>query len=410
MAWRIDEPLVRAELDNRVQGIVTGTLWFLGLDQPVILKLEGNAWRDLAGRFIRITNPTPKPGTLPMDSLALRQDGVVGDITASSKVKVPDVPMEEFIAGYKSGRTFTFHWANSLYLEWFSLRNGRVVIESADYTLEVVGEATWEMNEAEEIEQRKANEQAMTGFMDRMLGAFHAAHEPLADESDNKPTSEVEAEADAENARMNQLLDRISARLDREGHEGDNYERIMEEEREKLRIERGEPEPEPLTPEQEAERARWIEEVNKAAQEALEEMERNPPKEREDHPLVRACSDLGVRLYRETKRNRWTSENDSSEHPIQEIIFGVQNAGAKMAGALNRDEDEEWPPEPLFAGDTLVRLKKARTSLRDALSGLDSADEQQLADAKWRSQTRAEIKAILTQVEQLIREVRSGLE
>ncbi len=39
------------------------------------------------------------------------------------------------------------------------------------------------------------------------------------------------------------------------------YERIYEEEREKIRQERGEPEPEPLTPEQEAEQAAWIEEM-----------------------------------------------------------------------------------------------------------------------------------------------------
>ena len=46
-------------------------------------------------------------------------------------------------------------------------------------------------------------------------------------------------------------------------------------------------------------------------------------------------------------------------------------ASAKLAGALNRGScDEEWPPPPIFAGDTLVRLKKARGFLRDALAAL----------------------------------------
>ena len=51
---------------------------------------------------------------------------------------------------------------------------------------------------------------------------------------------------------------------------------IYEEEREKLRKERGEPEPEPLTPEQEEERNAWIDEMNRVAEEALREMEEHP--------------------------------------------------------------------------------------------------------------------------------------
>ena len=124
MAWRIDEFLVKAELDNRIRGRVTGTLWFAGKENPVTLDLKGNPWRDLAGHKITVTNPSPKP--FDRDGFADEQMGVVGDITASRKVRVPDCPMEEFLAGYKTGRKFTFHMANCLYLEWFSERNGRV--------------------------------------------------------------------------------------------------------------------------------------------------------------------------------------------------------------------------------------------------------------------------------------------
>lgn len=407
MAWRIDEPLVRAELDNRTKGRVTGMLWFAGRDRPVTLKLEGNPWRDLAGHRVLITNPAPK--TADLSRFADLQAGVVGDITASRKVKMPDGPMEEFLAGYKSGKTFTFHWANSLYLEWFSESNGRVVIESADYRIELDGPPSWQMTESEEDAQRKANQEAITRFMERLVGAAGPAPAGNEEEAD-RPTSRTEAEADAEAARMDLLMDRVQARLEREGRAEADFERIMDEERSRLRRERGEPEPEPLTPEEEAERSAWVEEMNAAAEEALEEM-KGEPVDLPDHPLVELCSELGVRLHHDAKNNRWIPEGASPEHPFYEIEHGVQFASAKLAGALNRSSrEQEWPPDPLFAGDTLVRLKKARRYLKDALAGLDAADEQRLADMEWRSRTRREIGAILARVEQLIREVRSALE
>ena len=97
MAWRIDEQVVRGEIDNRTRGRVTGRIWLLGRDEPVELDLQGNPWRDLAGHVLRFNNPEPVPADL--HGLVSRQEGVTGDITASRKVKVPDVPMEEFLAG-----------------------------------------------------------------------------------------------------------------------------------------------------------------------------------------------------------------------------------------------------------------------------------------------------------------------
>jgi len=35
------------------------------------------------------------------------------------------------------------HWGNSLYLEWHSARNGRVVIEATDYELTIEPEPAW---------------------------------------------------------------------------------------------------------------------------------------------------------------------------------------------------------------------------------------------------------------------------
>ena len=129
MAWRIEDSVVRGEIDNRVRGHVTGRIWFAGRPDPIELKLMGNGWRDLAGRRLEFTNPEPTPGDL--DGLALLQQGTVGDFTASRKVKVPEIPMDQIGEYYAARKPFPWHWGNSLYLEWFSERNGRVVISQA---------------------------------------------------------------------------------------------------------------------------------------------------------------------------------------------------------------------------------------------------------------------------------------
>ncbi len=174
MAWRIDEAVIRGEIDNRLRGRVTGRIWFAGRAEPVALDLAGNCWRDLAGRRLEFANPEPQPG-LP-ESFAARQTGSTGDITASRKVKVPDIPLDQIGEYYAARKPFPWHWGNSLYLEWFSARNGRVVIESASYVLKIVGDPAWEMTPEQETEQRKANGEAITGFMNELTEA--AADEP----------------------------------------------------------------------------------------------------------------------------------------------------------------------------------------------------------------------------------------
>ena len=408
MAWRIDKSVIRGEIDNRVQNRVTGRIWFVGLDAPVELDLTGNPWRDLAGHVIKFTNPNPKTGKL--DGFAAAQDGRVGDMTASRKVKVPEIPIEEVMRLAKAGKKWPWHWANSLYLEWFSERNGRVVIESTDFTIEIDSEAAWVMDEEIERQQHEENATSMVDFMN-LLGRAVANHDSADDdpEHDDEPQSRSEAEAEAEAAYMDKLLDRVEARIEREKNvENIDFEKIHEEEREQLRREMGlPPDPEP-TPEQEEEDRRRIEEMNAAAEEAMRELEAEKwkgPKERKRPELVARAFEFGLRLHDQIEPLLPT--NPPQEHPLIEMASGIQIASAKLAGALGNEEDEEdWPPDPVFAGNTLVRLKKARSALRDARYGLDSADEEQLGPQSWRVETRREIQTLLDRVQQLIDEVR----
>ncbi len=401
----------------------------MGREEPVTLNLEGNAWRDVAGHVLRFSNPTPKAGD-PDDltHFAAVQHGVVGDITASRKVKVPECSMDELMEYYKARKPFPWHWGNSLYLEWHSEFNGRVLIESAHYTLELDSTATWSMTEAEEEAQREANGRAIMAFTERLSGvsadelAAGAELEDNGEGEDDDDETEAEAQADAEQARMDLLLDRVQARIERARDAGEepDFERIMGEERERLRLDRGEPEPEPLTPEEEAERAAWIAEMNAITEEAQAEVGADSWKRAEGaddpdeddrwHPLVERCNGFGERMRKAVEAHRWLTATDAAEHPLRELLNGVMIAGGKLAGALGSAEDaEEWPPEVLFAGSVLVRLKKAREHLRDALAGLAAADEQGLADTRWRAEARREVTEILHDVRRLIAEVRAVL-
>ncbi len=411
MAWRIDEQVIRGEIDSRTRGHVRGRLWLVGRERPVLLELDGNPWRDLAGHVLRFSNPDPKPGNL--DGLTEMQVGAAGDITASRKVKVPDCSMDELMEFYAARQPFPWHWGNSIYLEWFSKTNGRVVIESATYQLELDPVAAWSMTEAEETGQRQANAGAMTDFMGQLGMALAESQNEEEEEDEDAPRSSAEKEADDEDARMNLLLDRVTARLEREGHQEGEFERIYQEERQRLRSERGELEP-TATPEQQAERDAWIEEMNAGAAEAMADLEAEKWKDDDfsddRHPLVEHSSDLAVELHQELDLHGWVPADAPGEHPLREIVSGVMSASAKLAGALGMsDPDEEWPPPALIAGNVLVRLKKARGYLRDSLRGMDSADEEKLASADWRDRTRRDVEAILIAVQTMILEVRTVL-
>ena len=89
MAWRLNKSVVKGEIDNRKPGKVTGRVWLAGRQDPIVLDLEGNPLKDLAGARVSFSNASPAPG----DEVGLNplQKGVVGDITGSRKVRVPDV-------------------------------------------------------------------------------------------------------------------------------------------------------------------------------------------------------------------------------------------------------------------------------------------------------------------------------
>jgi len=409
MAWRIHDAVIRGEIDNRQKGEVTGTIWLRGRADPVELRLKGNPWRDLAGVKLKFSNPSPSED-LP-EGLAVMQVGKTGDITASRKVKVPDCSTEELMLHIKNRTPFPWHWGNALYLEWYSETNGRVVIESSEYVMEVEGEAFWQMSGAEELEQQEESLEHLDGFMQDLSRVLEFSEEVQAPEDEDANPAPEELEAQAHHDKMNLLFDRTQARMTAEGLEDDfeSWERIYAEEREKLRVERGEPPPREPTPEELLAREEWIDEMNRICEETMEAWENEPPPEPEKHPLQERCQELAHKISDDIKDSGWIPPDSGMEHPLEELRFGLFAASTKLAGALGHHVARAWPPPDYAAGDTLYRLKKARDLLRDALLGLDSADEENLGSAPWRAAVRAEIVEILQNVIILIKEVRDSL-
>ncbi len=112
MALRIHDSVVRGEIDNRVKGMVHGRIWLEGRAEPWTLELKGNAHPDLAGCLLTFSNPLEcVPLLAAVPSL---QRGTVGDLTASRKTRVYDVPVEQAFAMAKREEEPPEHVANSL--------------------------------------------------------------------------------------------------------------------------------------------------------------------------------------------------------------------------------------------------------------------------------------------------------
>lgn len=167
MAWRLNAEIEHGFIDNTVEGSTTGKIWLAGRDEPLILRLNGDCWRDLAGTLLEFENPNPRISDTCL-SIHTDQTGIIGDMTASRKCRVPTISEEEFTEYHFNNREIPFIWKNALYLEWFSELNGRVVIEVTDFELQI-SEHAWEMDEDYEEAQKLANMNSMRDFMAQVL-------------------------------------------------------------------------------------------------------------------------------------------------------------------------------------------------------------------------------------------------
>jgi hypothetical protein len=396
MAFRIQDSVVRGEIDNRVKGVVCGRIWLCDREEPLALELQGNAHPDLAGSLLTFENRLPASAPHNLEGLSPVQKGTIGDLTASRKVRVFDIPFEEAYAMIHRGEKPPEHMANCLYLEWFSEANGRVVIESADYQLSI-SPPEWRLT-PEENEQRA--EEAASGFSGFMQKLGEAIEQARFEAPEDRPMDEFEweqalRESDALTDKAKEIFEKhandpniedILARemgWDDAGPGLEDVADVEEEEMNRLCSEGEEdpPEPDPLT-----EGVDWV-----------RDEDGHPA-----HPLLVRIRHAWVPLWHWCDERHLLDDNGSRE--LHEMFFKFQSCGAKCAGALGGLAYAGDIREPGFI---VAGLKRALALLHESLQAAGGVKASGVLPAEQLEPFRRELFAVRQEILSLMERFRS---
>ncbi|MBE0545188.1 MAG: hypothetical protein IH623_27945 [Verrucomicrobia bacterium] len=393
MAFRIHDSVVRGEIDNRVKGFVCGKIWVEGRAEPVVLELKGNAWPDLAGCLLTFANPSKRVPHQHLDSLNPIQRGSIGDLTASRKVRVFDVPLAEALEMIHRKEKPPEHMANSLYLEWFSEANGRVVVESADYKL-TISAPEWRMTPAEDAARAQQAAAGMDDFMQKLSAAIEQQQRGQKDpeqEWDEHDYEKFMKESDARTTKYMELLEKY----------GDS-----EEAEEKIAKEMG------WDTEDDVDERMSIEEINAICEAAANEPPPEPEPDREGidwirtddgdlrHPLQHRCFESAMRFWHQADD---LGLENSDDKDLGQFLFEFQTTSVKLAGALEGLAEGRGYADDAF---TVAYLKRALDHLHKSQAGLEAVSPKQLLPAIMIAEARQELFEIREGILKLMDEFR----
>lgn len=455
MAFRIEKAVVRGELCNEERGIVTGRIWLAGRKEPVQLRLRGDCLRDLAGCTVRFSSAhaEPDPG---LSVLAPEQIGVSGEMTASRKVRMPDVSETELIDLLEKGQPVPCRVANCLYLEWYSEENGRVVLESTRFSVSV-GMPAWFMTEAENAGQLDASQQHFQRFLLAITGddleadlgeggesgsddpadeegrgfGVEAGQATLSDPDVSGLSGDALAEADgeADDFEDDEPLDEFE--WEQELREADRRAEAYKEALEKYR---DHPEREKMIAaalgwEDDPDDDEETGEPSLGAALADDDLDifdgaaTGPawvePGEGEGglddddsfsihHPLSQRAMDFALALQREAEERGLMGDSPESadQSPILPLVMHIISLGAKLAGALDdwaRGED----PEPGFI---IAMLKRAQVPLNEALHVFDCLDAASITaeNRRWLRTRKRDLFELRREILDLMHRLRTA--
>ena len=396
MAFRIHDSVVRGEIDNRVKGIVRGKIWVEGRAEPVILELKGNAWPDLAGCLLTFTNPQERFPHPHLDSLDPVQRGSIGDLTASRKVRVFDVPLEKALEMIRRKEKPPEHMANSLYLEWFSEANGRVVIESADYEL-TISAPEWRMTPEEDAERARQAAAGMDDFMRKLTEAIEQQErgQKHPDEEWNEHDYEkFLKESDARTDKYMELLDQYGDSAEAEARIAKEMGWLDEDQTD------------------DGQERMSIEEINAICEAAANEPPPEPDPHREGidwvrtedgdlrHPLQHRCFESAMKFWHQADE---LGLDKSADKDLGQFIFEFQTTGAKLAGALNGIARGAGFTDAAF---TVAYLKRALDHLHKSQAGLEAVAPKKLLPETMVAEARKEMFEIREGILHLMDELR----
>ncbi|MDB6065914.1 MAG: hypothetical protein JWR26_2122 [Pedosphaera sp.] len=384
MAFRIHDSVVRGEIDNREKGIVRGKIWVEGRAEPVVLELVGNAWPDLAGCLLTFTNPLKRIPHAGLDSLRPLQRGSIGDLTASRKVRVFDVPVEEAMEMYRRKEKPPEHLANCLYLEWFSEANGRVVVESADYEL-AISAPEWRMTPEEDRERGKQASAGMENFLGKLTEAI-----------EQQQAGQKDPEAEWDEHDYEKFMKESDARTDKYMELQEKYG-DSEEAEAKIAKEMGWDGGENEDENENKDERMSVEEINAICEAAANEPPPEPDPQREGidwirtedgdlrHPLQHRCFECAIKFLHSTDE---LGLDKSTDEDLGQFLFELQITGAKLAGALNGFARGEDFRDTAF---TVAYLKRALDHLHKSQAGLEAVAPRNLLPETMVVEARKEL-------------------
>jgi hypothetical protein len=408
MAFRIQDSVVRGEIDNRVKGRVRGQLWLDGLAEPVKLDLKGNACSDLAGCLLKFRNPAK---TFPMrkkPEFNLLQRGKIGNISASQKTRVFTIPDEEAFAMIDRGEKPPERIANALYLEWFSEANGRVVIESTDYQLEISAPA-WRMTPEEDAERAKQAAAGMDDFMRKATEAIEQHQRGQKDpeaEWDEHDYEKFMKECDARTDKYMELQEKY-------GDSPEAEEQIAKEMGWDCELTEDPPSRESFgAAGKDDDELMSVEEMNRITEEAANEPPPEPEPHREGidwirtengdlrHPLQHRCHESAMKVWRACDELGLEKNRDND---LSRFVFEFHTTAAKLAGALNGIAQGRGFRDDAF---TVAYLKRALDHLHKSQAGLEAVAPQKLLPEKMISEARRELLEIRESILKLMDDFR----
>jgi hypothetical protein len=248
---------------------------------------------------------------------------------------------------------------NCLYVEWYSNNNGRVVIESTKFKVEL-SEQSWALDEEGESEQRVENQKTICNWLDEVVERMDGEPDKDLDPESEVPMDEFQwekfmKESDVRTDKYSKLLDKYMDHPDRDRivarEMGWTWVEEMMDAEDKGALEESEDkclfgdvpdlEPNPLT-----EGTDWVRNEHGHV----------------EHPLCLRARNVATELWSHAEKLGLLGDDGDKE--LHDMIFQVQMAGAKLAGALNHlayDDDRD-------GGFLVAALKRALNYLHEAIA------------------------------------------
>lgn len=347
MAWRVTHAVIRGEIDNTTEGYTSGRIWLLGREEPVVLMLQGDCLRDLAGTRLEFENPEAELEPEILADMSSIQRGVVGDITASRRSRgafdrrMP--PPDDLEARHDS-------WRNTLYIEWFCEENGRVVIESDRFELQI-GDARWQMDGDSDQAQRLTNLQAMRDHMTSVIKRREPKGESVEEDASEFEWEQRLKESDRLTDAYQEVLEKFMDEPDAEQKEAFvmGWDGLLGALADQHEADHGSPRvEEPGFFDQDV-----FEDDDEDEEEGVFADESEAP-----HPLQEMAHELALRSFDLARRE------GAEGSPSSRLVSNLMQVSAKLAGALE-GAGSGYEPE---TGYVLAILKRCLHWLNEAIA------------------------------------------